>query len=61
MKKDLMHYLAELVFENVTDCCEICDYKEKCLRGSEFSMPPQKNCIDGIINYGAREIAKNEN
>ena len=57
--------MAEYIYENDTDMCEICSYKKKCnefLREADEKGEPvcltKISCIDGIIKHFEKKAVK---
>lgn len=61
----IIRAMAEYIYENDTDMCEICSYKKECnefLREAYEKGEPvcltKISCIDGIIKYFEKKATK---
>ena len=61
----IIRLMAEYIYENDTDMCEICSYKKKCnefLREADEKGEPvcltKISCIGGIIKYFEKKATR---
>lgn len=46
--------MAEYIFDNVVECCNVCTNLEKCNAATKLNIweqPPKDECLFGLINY----------